>query len=146
MLPVCFNNHGIIEKGTLSSLEGEYTKLYRILQEYPKLYRAMQEYPQFYKGVQSYTGVSRNMQSYTGLLQEYPELYRSIQSYLPLPSFLQKCELCPKRDGAYKRTDNGGWAHVVCGLYIPEVSFGNTLTMEPIVTTRVPRDRLSKVQ
>lgn len=66
---------------------------------------------------------------------------------LALPSLLllQKCELCPMRDGAYKRTDSGGWAHVVCALYIPEVSFGDTLTMEPIVTTRVPRDRLTKV-
>jgi len=97
-------------------------------------------------GSQSYAEVSRNIQSYTGVYKSIPKLYRSIQSYLLFPSLLQKCELCPKRDGAYKRTDNGGWAHVVCALYIPEVSFGNTLTMEPIVTTRVPRDRLSKVQ
>lgn len=45
----------------------------------------------------------------------------------------QRCELCPHRDGALKRTDNGGWAHVVCALYIPEVQFANVSTMEPIV-------------
>ena len=123
-----------------------YTEVSRNIQSYIGFYKSIQSYTGVFEVIQGYTGVSRNIQSYTGLLQEYPKLYRSIQSNLPLPSFLQKCELCPKRDGAYKRTDNGGWAHVVCGLYIPEVSFGNTLTMEPIVTTRVPRDRLSKVQ
>ena len=38
-----------------------------------------------------------------------------------------------------------GWAHVVCALYIPEVTFGNNRRMEPIVTTKVPRERFSKV-
>ncbi|XP_049518310.1 protein AF-10-like isoform X9 [Dermacentor silvarum] len=55
-----------------------------------------------------------------------------------------RCELCPSRDGALKRTDNGGWAHVVCALYIPEVRFGNVTTMEPIVLQLVPQDRYSK--
>lgn len=55
-----------------------------------------------------------------------------------------RCELCPSRDGALKRTDNGGWAHVVCALYIPEVRFGNVTTMEPIVLQLVPQDRFSK--
>ncbi|XP_019851070.1 PREDICTED: protein AF-10-like [Amphimedon queenslandica] len=55
-----------------------------------------------------------------------------------------KCELCPKKDGALKRTDTGSWAHVVCALYIPEVTFGNLRTMEPIVTTKLPKERFSK--
>ncbi|EMP33807.1 Protein AF-17 [Chelonia mydas] len=55
-----------------------------------------------------------------------------------------RCELCPHKDGALKRTDNGGWAHVVCALYIPEVQFANVLTMEPIVLQYVPHDRFSK--
>ena len=38
-----------------------------------------------------------------------------------------------------------GWAHVVCALYIPEVSFGNVSTMEPIILKTVPPDRFSKV-
>ncbi|XP_005394333.2 PREDICTED: protein AF-17 isoform X3 [Chinchilla lanigera] len=55
-----------------------------------------------------------------------------------------RCELCPHKDGALKRTDNGGWAHVVCALYIPEVQFANVITMEPIVLQYVPHDRFNK--
>ncbi|XP_075275620.1 protein AF-10 isoform X6 [Opisthocomus hoazin] len=55
-----------------------------------------------------------------------------------------RCELCPHKDGALKRTDNGGWAHVVCALYIPEVQFANVATMEPIVLQSVPHDRYNK--
>ncbi|OQR77076.1 protein AF-10-like, partial [Tropilaelaps mercedesae] len=56
------------------------------------------------------------------------------------------CELCPSREGALKRTDSsgGGWAHVVCALYIPEVRFGNVTTMEPIMLEMVPQDRYHK--
>lgn len=74
----------------------------------------------------------------------------------------QKCDLCPKKDGAFKRTDTGGkhinltqnyvkseflagWAHVVCALYIPEASFGNNSSMEPIIVSKIPKDRFSKV-
>lgn len=55
--------------------------------------------------------------------------------------FVQRCCLCPSRDGALKRTNNGQWAHVVCALYIPEVRFGDVATMEPIVLSCVPPDR-----
>ncbi|CAG7716433.1 unnamed protein product, partial [Allacma fusca] len=56
-----------------------------------------------------------------------------------------RCELCPCRDGALKRTDGpGGWAHVVCALYIPEVRFGNVTTMEPILISLIPPERFSK--
>ncbi|XP_033103161.1 protein AF-10-like [Anneissia japonica] len=56
-----------------------------------------------------------------------------------------KCDLCPQKEGALKRTDTGGWAHVVCALYIPEVSFGDVTTMEPIQVSFVPHDRYNKV-
>ena len=56
-----------------------------------------------------------------------------------------RCELCPSKDGALKRTDNNGWAHVVCALYIPEVRFGNVATMEPIILQLVPTERYNKV-
>ncbi|XP_024943772.1 protein AF-10 isoform X10 [Cephus cinctus] len=56
----------------------------------------------------------------------------------------QRCELCPSRDGALKRTDQAGWAHVVCALYIPEVRFGNVTTMEPIILQLIPSERFSK--
>lgn len=59
---------------------------------------------------------------------------------------LQRCELCPSRDGALKRTDQAGWAHVVCALYIPEVRFGNVTTMEPIILQLIPSERFSKVK
>ncbi|XP_068607387.1 protein AF-17-like [Brachionichthys hirsutus] len=55
-----------------------------------------------------------------------------------------RCELCPHKDGALKRTDSGGWAHVVCALYIPEVQFANVLTMEPVILQYVPHDRYIK--
>ncbi|XP_071450882.1 protein AF-10-like isoform X3 [Hetaerina americana] len=57
---------------------------------------------------------------------------------------VQRCELCPSKDGALKRTDNSGWAHVVCALYIPEVRFGNVTTMEPILLQHVPNERFNK--
>ncbi|CAG0886345.1 unnamed protein product [Cyprideis torosa] len=43
-----------------------------------------------------------------------------------------RCELCPSKDGAFKRTVSGGWAHVICGLYHSEVNFMDTTLMEPI--------------
>jgi len=55
-----------------------------------------------------------------------------------------RCELCPSRDGALKKTDNSGWAHVVCALYIPEVRFGNVTTMEPIILSLIPTERYSR--
>lgn len=55
-----------------------------------------------------------------------------------------RCELCPHRDGALKRTDGGGWAHVVCALYVPEVAFGSVSSMEPIMLQKVPPDRFNK--
>ncbi|XP_022079953.1 protein AF-10-like isoform X2 [Acanthaster planci] len=55
-----------------------------------------------------------------------------------------RCELCPQREGALKRTDSGNWAHVVCALYIPEVDFGNVTTMEPILLSSVPDERYNK--
>ena len=69
----------------------------------------------------------------------------SLSSLSPSLPFLQRCELCPKKEGALKRTDSGSWAHVVCALYIPEVVFGNNRKMEPIVTSKLPRERFSKV-
>ncbi|RNA14233.1 AF-10 isoform X3 [Brachionus plicatilis] len=54
------------------------------------------------------------------------------------------CELCPCRDGALKRTQCNKWAHVVCALYIPEISFGNVKTMEPIILKDIKCQRFDK--
>lgn len=40
-----------------------------------------------------------------------------------------------------KRTSDNTWAHVICALYIPEVSFGNDATMEPIILSKIPSTR-----
>lgn len=43
-----------------------------------------------------------------------------------------KCEFCTKIGGAYKKTKNHKWGHILCTLYIPELSFLNLVFLEPI--------------
>ncbi len=45
----------------------------------------------------------------------------------------QKCELCPSTFGGFKPTGNKKWAHVICGLFLPEITFGDKTLMEPII-------------
>lgn len=42
------------------------------------------------------------------------------------------CELCPVLGGARKRTESGGYVHLLCALWTPGVTFGNVDTLEPV--------------
>ena len=55
------------------------------------------------------------------------------------------CELCPSPYGALKPTSDGKWVHIICALYIPEVNFGDTDTMEPILLDRLKSSRLHNI-
>jgi hypothetical protein len=43
-----------------------------------------------------------------------------------------KCAFCSKSDGVLKPLDAGGFVHCKCAIYIPELSFSRTLTLEPV--------------
>ncbi|CAI5727472.1 unnamed protein product [Peronospora effusa] len=42
------------------------------------------------------------------------------------------CQLCSLGDGAFKRTIDGKWVHVVCALWCPKVWIGNLLDLSDI--------------
>ncbi|KAJ8532294.1 hypothetical protein K7X08_012217 [Anisodus acutangulus] len=55
------------------------------------------------------------------------------------------CCLCPETGGALKSTmDEGKWAHIVCGLFVPEVFFNDPEGREGIDFSKVPKRRWEK--
>lgn len=52
------------------------------------------------------------------------------------------CIFCPNTDGAFKQTNASRWSHLLCAIWIPEVSLGNATFMEPVMDVeKVPRQR-----
>ncbi|KAI9045423.1 putative PHD finger domain protein [Aspergillus affinis] len=52
------------------------------------------------------------------------------------------CIFCPNTEGAFKQTPSSKWSHLLCAVWIPEVSIGNPSLMEPITDVeKVPRSR-----
>ncbi|KAL7626293.1 hypothetical protein AAE478_003064 [Parahypoxylon ruwenzoriense] len=54
----------------------------------------------------------------------------------------QTCIFCPNSDGAFKQTNSSKWAHLLCAMWIPEVTLGNHTFMEPVMDVdKVPKSR-----
>lgn len=52
------------------------------------------------------------------------------------------CIFCPNTEGAFKQTTSSKWSHLLCSIWIPEVTIGNPSLMEPITDIeKVPRSR-----
>jgi hypothetical protein len=55
---------------------------------------------------------------------------------------IHQCELCPNTEcGLLKETDNGRFAHIVCALYVPGVTFQDTDKLWPVVLDEIPIQR-----
>ncbi|KXT19051.1 hypothetical protein AC579_8763 [Pseudocercospora musae] len=52
------------------------------------------------------------------------------------------CIFCPNVDGAFKQTSTLRWSHLLCAIWIPEVTIANMTFMEPIQDVdKVPKPR-----
>ena len=45
---------------------------------------------------------------------------------------LLNCLFCPNRSGVFKKTDTGEWVHLICSIWLPEVSIPNNIFVEPV--------------
>ncbi|ESO07805.1 hypothetical protein HELRODRAFT_170360 [Helobdella robusta] len=79
----------------------------------------------------------------------YPDGEWLCKKCLKSPNTPVKCVLCPCSwrsqgggPGAMKQTDDGRWVHILCALFIPEVTFGSNVYLEPVEKIeKVPRWR-----
>ncbi|RDW60058.1 hypothetical protein BP5796_11664 [Coleophoma crateriformis] len=54
------------------------------------------------------------------------------------------CIFCPNKGGAFKQTNSSKWVHLLCAMWIREVSLGNHTFMEPVMDVeRIPKTRWS---
>lgn len=75
-------------------------------------------------------------------LQRSPSYVHCLPNDTFLTFFNQPCVFCPNEGGAFKQTSTGLWAHLLCAMFIPEVTVGNTMFMEPIDNVdKVPKSR-----
>ncbi|CAJ2506437.1 Uu.00g005670.m01.CDS01 [Anthostomella pinea] len=52
------------------------------------------------------------------------------------------CIFCPNSDGAFKQTNSSKWAHLLCAMWVPEITLGNHTFMEPVMDVeKVPKSR-----
>lgn len=54
------------------------------------------------------------------------------------------CCLCPMRGGAVKRTSDGGWAHILCALLLPGVTFKDAINKDPINVLTIRKNVLKQ--
>ncbi|RPA86381.1 hypothetical protein BJ508DRAFT_133194 [Ascobolus immersus RN42] len=71
-----------------------------------------------------------------------PEGQYHCRRCLTSPSAAVSCVLCPNLDGAFKQTVENSWAHLLCALWIPELSLANPVYMEPVEgLDKIPKSR-----
>ncbi|KAL3318473.1 hypothetical protein Ciccas_002868 [Cichlidogyrus casuarinus] len=56
-----------------------------------------------------------------------------------------RCDLCPIKDGAFKRNTKGGWVHLLCSLYFPEVTFNEPTEMDAVNVDMIPQENFNRV-
>jgi hypothetical protein len=54
------------------------------------------------------------------------------QEQAPANADDQSCIFCPNEGGAFKQTTTGHWSHLLCAVWIPELSIGNAIYQEPV--------------
>ncbi|XP_076623452.1 lysine-specific demethylase 4C isoform X1 [Colletes latitarsis] len=55
------------------------------------------------------------------------------------------CCLCPMRGGALKRTSDSNWAHILCALLLPGVTFKDAINKDPINVLTMRPDIVSQL-